>query len=570
MEYIGIQTQKSRNDFRSMLLLFMFPCLVIGLVYLFCVVMVKLGVAGNMETEGNLWSISGSVFLEAAPYAIGGIALWFVIAYFLNTLIIKASTGAKTLERKQNKRVYNLVENLCMSQGMKMPKINILYDNSLNAFASGINGRTYTVTLSQGIIEKLDDEELDAVIAHELTHIRNHDVRLLIVSIVFVGVFSMIAQIAFRSAINASCRSSGKDNNKGGTIIILLLAAVFAAVGYLLATLMRFAISRKREYLALYKNEVDCIIADQSYLGILETNHESFSDETRVVYQMEVEEKINTVTTKTDVTENSFIVYITGIDTYGSVNTISRADVNLLVCVNPVEKQILMVSIPRDTKVNLHMNGKMDKINHSAMYGINETIQTLEDFLDLKVNYYAKTNFSGVTNIIDALGGVTVNSDYAFTTLHGNYKIVKGKNQMDGDKALCFVRERYALPNGDFDRGKNQQKLLKAIIDKAISPKIITNYNNILSAVEGTFETDMASDDIKALINMQLDDMAEWDMFNVQVTGDPEYTYKTYSQKGQRTYVTAPDKDKLEDIKNVIDKVENGEKISSKDVKGLQ
>ena len=229
-----------------------------------------------------------------------------------------------------------------------------------------------------------------------------------------------------------------------------------------------------------------------------------------------------------------------------------------------------MVSIPRDTKVNLHMNGKMDKINHSAMYGINETIQTLEDFLDLKVNYYAKTNFSGVTNIIDALGGVTVNSDYAFTTLHGNYKIVKGKNQMDGDKALCFVRERYALPNGDFDRGKNQQKLLKAIIDKAISPKIITNYNNILSAVEGTFETDMASDDIKALINMQLDDMAEWDMFNVQVTGDPEYTYKTYSQKGQRTYVTAPDKDKLEDIKNVIDKVENGEKISSKDVKGLQ
>ena len=250
MEYIGIQTQKSRNDFRSMLLLFMFPCLVIGLVYLFCVVMVKLGVAGNMETEGNLWSISGSVFLEAAPYAIGGIALWFVIAYFLNTLIIKASTGAKTLERKQNKRVYNLVENLCISQGIKMPKINILYDNSLNAFASGINGRTYTVTLSQGIIEKLDDEELEAVIAHELTHIRNHDVRLLIVSIVFVGVFSMIAQIAFRSAINTSYRSSGKDNNKGGTIIILLLAAVFAAVGYLLATLMRFAISRKREYLA--------------------------------------------------------------------------------------------------------------------------------------------------------------------------------------------------------------------------------------------------------------------------------------------------------------------------------
>ena len=130
-----------------------------------------------------------------------------------------------------------------------MPKIDIIYDKSLNAFASGINDRTYTVTLSQGIIEKLDDEELQAVIAHELSHIRNHDVRLLIVSIVFVGVFSMVAQIAFRSALSSGY-SSRKSENKGGTIIVLLLAAVVAAIGYLLATLMRFAISRKREYLA--------------------------------------------------------------------------------------------------------------------------------------------------------------------------------------------------------------------------------------------------------------------------------------------------------------------------------
>lgn len=181
---------------------------------------------------------------------------------------------------------------------------------------------------------------------------------------------------------------------------------------------------------ALYKGEVDCIVADQSYLGVLETNHESFEDETKVVYKMEVQEKLEAVTTKTDVTENPFIVYITGIDTYGSVNTISRADVNLVVCVNPLEKQVLMVSVPRDTQVNLHKNGKMDKITHSAMYGINETIQTLEDFLDLKVNYYAKTNFSGITNIIDALGGVEVDSPYEFTTLHGNYKIKKGVNEL--------------------------------------------------------------------------------------------------------------------------------------------
>ena len=253
MEYVGIQTQKSRNDFRSMLLLFMFPCLVVGLVYLFCLALAWLGMSellmGEVPVdERDLWEVANDYFLTSAPYALGGIFLWFIIAYFFNTLIIKASTGAKSLERKDGKRVYNLVENLCMSQGMKMPKINIIYDNSLNAFASGINERTYTVTLSEGIIEKLDDEELEAVIAHELSHIRNHDVRLLIVSIVFVGVFSMVAQIAFRSALSSGY-SSRKSENKGGTIIVLL-AAVVAAIGYLLATLMRFAISRKREYLA--------------------------------------------------------------------------------------------------------------------------------------------------------------------------------------------------------------------------------------------------------------------------------------------------------------------------------
>ena len=244
MEYVGIQTQKSRNDFRSMLLLFMFPCLVTGMVYLFCLALAWLGLmdgtmAEEAAAEGSLWYHANSAFLQSVPYAFGGVLIWFVMAYFFNTLIIKASTGAKSLERKDGKRVYNLVENLCMSQGMKMPKI----------FASGINERTYTVTLSQGIIEKLDDEELEAVIAHELSHIRNHDVRLLIVSIVFVGVFSMVAQIAFRSALSSGY-SSRKSENKGGTIIVLLLAAVVAAIGYLLATLMRFAISRQREYLA--------------------------------------------------------------------------------------------------------------------------------------------------------------------------------------------------------------------------------------------------------------------------------------------------------------------------------
>lgn len=249
MEYVGIQTQKSRNDTSSIVLLLLFPCLVAGMVYLFCIIIAWLQSRGAEEPSAPLIAAANAMFADGAPYALGGTLLWFLIAYFTNTQIIKASTGARSLGRRECKRVYNLVENLCLSQGMKMPKINIIDDGSLNAFASGINERTYTVTLSKGIIDKLDDAELEAVIAHELSHIRNHDVRLLIVSIVFVGVFSMVAEIALRSVFYSNRRSSGR-NDRGGAVVMLLAAAVVAAIGYVIALLMRFAISRKREYLA--------------------------------------------------------------------------------------------------------------------------------------------------------------------------------------------------------------------------------------------------------------------------------------------------------------------------------
>lgn len=250
MEYVGIQTQQSRNNFRSMLLLCMFPCLVVGLTYLFCFLLHYLAMNDDMTTYDDVISYTNSMFLHVIPYVVGGVLVWFLIAYFANTSIIDSATGAVPLQRKDNKRVYNLVENLCMSQGMKMPKIHIIYDNSLNAFASGINERTYTLTFTKGIIDKLDDEELEGVIGHELTHIRNHDVRLLIISIVFVGIFSMIAQICMRWIFYSSYTPRRRDEKNNGTIVVVLLAMVVAAIGYFFALLMRFAISRKREYMA--------------------------------------------------------------------------------------------------------------------------------------------------------------------------------------------------------------------------------------------------------------------------------------------------------------------------------
>ena len=233
MQYVGIQTQQSRNNFRSLLLLCLFPCLVMGLLFAFCYLLHLLA----MNDDG----LTGA---ELLGYSTG----WFIIAYFANTSIINSATGSEPLSRMENKRVYNLVENLCMSQGMKMPKINIINDDSLNAFASGINERTYTVSLSRGIIDKLNDQELEAVIAHELSHIRNKDVRLMIVSIVFVGIFAMLAQMAMRSVYYSSM--SRRRDEKNNTAIIIVLVMVVAAIGYFFSMLMRFAISRKREYLA--------------------------------------------------------------------------------------------------------------------------------------------------------------------------------------------------------------------------------------------------------------------------------------------------------------------------------
>ena len=230
-----------------MFLLCLFPCLVIFLTFLLSLLLTFF-VSEDYERVGILRS-SGLISKNLAPYILVGVAIWFVIAYFANTAIIRSATGAHPLERKENKRVYNLVENLCMAQGMPMPKINLIEDSSLNAFASGINKGSYTITFSSGIIDKLDDEELEAVIAHELSHIRNRDVRLLIVSIVFVGIFAMLAQIALRIMRHIPLRRRGSKGG-GEIIVLLLIVLIIAAIGYFFANLMRFAISRNREYMA--------------------------------------------------------------------------------------------------------------------------------------------------------------------------------------------------------------------------------------------------------------------------------------------------------------------------------
>lgn len=247
MAYVGLLKQQRRNNLKSLFLLVSFPLIMLAVLFAIVFVIVMYG-----SEEAGMQDVLYT-FVGVAPFVVFIIGIWFAIAYFANTSIINRSTGARPLERRENPQVYNLVENLCISCGMKMPKLYVVDTPELNAYASGINDKTYAVTLTTGIMNVLDQEELEGVISHELTHIRNRDTRLLIISIVFVGIMSVIMQLSARIAYNLMYSSGRKSsNNKNGAAMAVILAviAVFTAIGYFFTLLTRFAISRKREFMA--------------------------------------------------------------------------------------------------------------------------------------------------------------------------------------------------------------------------------------------------------------------------------------------------------------------------------
>ena len=240
MQYLGIRQQIARNNTKSILFLLAFPLLILVGAY------VVLYILSDQDIERT-----NAQFLSIIPMVLIGVAVWFFISYFFHTQMIQSATHSRPLERRENMRVYNLTENLCMSVGMTMPKLYIIESDALNAFASGINEKTFAVTLTRGIINTLNDEELEGVIAHELTHIRNRDVRLLIVTIVFVGIFATIADFALRMLLNGSMSSSrNRKNDKGGGALVLLIILLVAGAIYFLSILFKLALSRSREYMA--------------------------------------------------------------------------------------------------------------------------------------------------------------------------------------------------------------------------------------------------------------------------------------------------------------------------------
>lgn len=245
---------------KSVLLLLLFPVIILGMVWIFLAVLSYMGNGyyddyGNFVNQVDMAHVN-YYFLQSLPWVVGGVGLWFLIAYFSNAAMIRRAVGARPLERRENPRIYNIVENLCMTCGMEMPKINVVDDPQLNAFASGIDKNSYTVTVTTGLASRLTDDELAGVLGHELTHIRNRDTRLLITSIIFVGIVSTVLSVSARLMNNVMVfgRYSDSDRDGRGTglslILIMIVAIICMAIAYFFTLLTRFAISRKREYMA--------------------------------------------------------------------------------------------------------------------------------------------------------------------------------------------------------------------------------------------------------------------------------------------------------------------------------
>lgn len=291
----------------------------------------------------------------------------------------------------------------------------------------------------------------------------------------------------------------------------------------------------------LYDQKTAGIYMNEAQSALFDEIHEDFHKKTKVLYTYEITEEIEDFSKDVSVTQNAFNVFISGIDTTGPVSTVSRSDVNMIVTVNPQRKKILMTSIPRDYYVTLANMGQKDKLTHAGLAGVENSVKTLENFLGIDINYYARVNFTSLIQMVDALGGIEVYSDQDIPKLG----IHEGINDMDGKKALSFSRERYSYKNGDNHRVQNQQKVLEAMINKMMSPAIITNYSSILDNIDGSFETNMTSDEITSLIRMQLNDMASWDIQQIQLQGHGAMLTGGAYMPGNRLYYMIPDEESV-------------------------
>lgn len=312
----------------------------------------------------------------------------------------------------------------------------------------------------------------------------------------------------------------------------------------------------------LLNENVDAIFISEAYKVNLDEEVANFKNSTKIIETISIKTKTKDIAKKVKVTEESFNIFISGIDTYGSISSVSRSDVNMIVTINPNTHEILLTSIPRDYYVQLNgTKGLKDKLTHAGIYGVDKSIKTLEDLFGIEINYYVKVNFTTLIDVVDVIGGIDINSDKSFIAYTDNSVRIKlGNNHLNGKQALAFARERYAYKEGDRHRVQNQQAVITAIMNKVLSSKtIISKYNSLLNTLDGSFQTNMNMNSITSLVKKQIDGMPKWNITSQSVNGTDSSNY-TYSYPNQKLYVMVPDMTTVETAKTKINEVLSKEK----------
>lgn len=324
----------------------------------------------------------------------------------------------------------------------------------------------------------------------------------------------------------------------------------------------------------ILNGEVNAMLLNSGYLSVYEDmdGYTDFSTKIKEVGTVDVESTIQSAEESAPIepitTANGgkvYTIYLSGIDTRGEMTAKSRSDVNIIATVNTDTHEILLVSTPRDYFVPLSISGGApDKLTHAGIYGIDVCMDTLGMLYDIDINYYFRINFGGFVKVIDALGGITVNSDYDFDSKNIlGYHFNKGENYVNGEQALIFARERYAFQEGDRQRGKNQMEVIRGVVKKALSPEILTSYSSILSSLDGCFGTNITYEEIAQILQQQLTNGGDWTIVSYSVNGTGA-TEKPYSMS-QKAYVMVPDYNTVDKAKSLMEKVRNGEVVTQEE-----
>ena len=320
-------------------------------------------------------------------------------------------------------------------------------------------------------------------------------------------------------------------------------------------------VEESSSYLAAYKSllagDTKAVILNSVFENIIESEYPDYASKIKKIY---IKELTKTVETPKDAKGNSFNVYISGIDTYGPISSVSRSDVNIIMTVNRETKKILLTTTPRDSYVPIADSGnnQKDKLTHAGIYGVDASIHTLENLYGIDLNYYARLNFTSFLKLIDLLGGVDVYNDQDFTSLHGKFHFPIGNVHLDSEQALGFVRERYSLADGDRDRGRNQQKVIVAILQKLTSTEALKNYDSIIKGLQDSLQTNMPLETMMNLVNAQLESGGTYKINSQDLKGTGRMDLPSYAMPDSNLYMMEISDSSLESVKAAINDVMEG------------